>query len=656
MRLCRLASVWVGVAAFSCTALGGASKQVTDPEGVWRVSAPSDWTTQSAGRMTMVSSPNSRANVVIFAGPLEPGTAEQWLQSLAAVLQQQVPGWKLVGSEPLTVSGRPALLASATSATQGVPMHAYYLLLKSERHQVMLSCNCPQAELAAYQDTFARLMASLQVPAGAGSAPAPSPAPRPVPVPPPSTQAVRWENYVSKHLTFTLLKPAGWSVDEFWQQDPPAWAFTVVAPNGLYEVANFHGAVPVANDGLAAARWFVADLSQRTVNLQLAPTARCRTAGKKMTLVFDGTYVARNGQKRQLRCLVSAGEGLLLTQRLDAPDGQLAQIAPVLLQTLANLRVAKNVFAFDEGSVAAARQAGPQPVQVPPFVPRALAGGWGGYTAPANWQQVDLGKGQVIACDPTQQAYFVAATCDFMTPRYAHLVRLPGMLVSDFCRPHQALATACVKQGHGTNFRFEVTDRPDLVQQMRAGITGGRPCSVEHFVYTFNRQGTPYKGFSLGWCVGNYMDAGFGLGHLTIWAPAAQFDAWLPVLAQVMTSYRLNQEKVGEYIADGLRRYYEGIRRVSAQIAANSEQMRRENLALHMERGRVQDYTSYLTTRMIMGEYDYLAGASGYVRGDPSGLYTADGNRITSEPYGESVTRHMQEINTRQLFEQVRPR
>jgi len=54
---------------------------------------------------------------------------------------------------------------------------------------------------------------------------------------------------------------------------------------------------------------------------------------------------------------------------------------------------------------------------------------------------------------------------------------------------------------------------------------------------------------------------------------------------------------------------------------------------------------------MIMGEYDYLAGASGYVRGDPSGLYTPDGHKITSEPYGESITRNMQEINTRQLYE-----
>jgi len=466
---------------------------------------------------------------------------------------------------------------------------------------------------------------------------------------------VRWENYGSKHLTFTILKPAGWTVEEAWQRKPTIFAFAITDPKGLYQVACVEGAVPVASDASATVRMVLNDLFQRAPGLRLAPTARKRKAGKRTIYLFDGTYNGRNGQKRQLRCLVSGGDGLMLVQRLEAPAGQLKQIAPVLLQTLANLRVAKNVFTFDEGSVQAARQAGPQPVRVPPFAKRQLAGGWGSYSAPNNWQQADLGKGQVIACDPSQQVLFVVASVDFISPRYAHLVRVPGMLVSNFCRPHQALAQACAKQGQGTGFRFQVTNRPDLVQQLRAGLTGGRPCSVEHFVYTFNRKGKAYKGFSLGWCIGNYADAGFTFGHLTGWAPADKFDAWFPVLSQVMTSYQLNKMKVGEYIADGMRKYYAGIRRLSAQIAANSEQMRRENLALHMQRGRVQDYTSYLTTRMIMGEFDYLSDSFGYVRGDPSGLYTPDGNLLTPEPYGESITRHMQEINSRELYEAVRP-
>jgi hypothetical protein len=158
-----------------------------------------------------------------------------------------------------------------------------------------------------------------------------------------------------------------------------------------------------------------------------------------------------------------------------------------------------------------------------------------------------------------------------------------------------------------------------------------------------------------GSCSGDAMGASWRLWHFTIMAPAEDFEASLPTLAAIMESYELNKEMAGRRMAENLRNYYAGLRNLSKQIAKNSEQMRRENLESFMERGRVQDYVSYQTTRMIMGEYDYLAGSSGYVRGDPSGLYTAEGNKITSEPYGENITRHMQEINTRQLYQQVRP-
>lgn len=463
---------------------------------------------------------------------------------------------------------------------------------------------------------------------------------------------LKWESYVSKHFTFTIRKPVGWVVEDGFQAEPTLWAFSVTHPDGLYQVSQIHGATPAGQDAETVLRAILADYRAKTKAVDLAPVIRTKTVGKKTIYLFEGTYTNNADQKRQFRTLVSVGDGLTLNQRIEAPNGQLEKIAPVLLQTLANLRVAKNVFAFDEGGRAAqaSQPAPPPPVEL---VPRKLAGGWGTFAAPANWKQVDLGKGQLIACDPAEEAIFVVASADFVTPQY-NLVRVPGVLVSKFLTPHEAMAFACVQQGHGKDFKFQVTERKDLVAQLRAGLTGGRPCAVEDFAYTFDKKGKAYKGLSLGYTIGNYTDSTWGLGHLTIWAPAEKFDALFPTMSRIVLSYELNGEKVGQHIADGIRRYQEGIARLSATIAANSEQMRRESYELHMQRGRVQDYTSYLTTRMIMGEYDYLAGASGYVRGDASGLYTADGNRITSEPYGESLTRGMQEINSRALFEATR--
>ncbi|MBM4030477.1 MAG: hypothetical protein FJ291_01680 [Planctomycetes bacterium] len=647
-------ALWLLLVA-AAAAFAAETKQVADPDGAWRIAAPADWKEQRAGQMTMVSSQDGRANVVVLAARLEQGTVEEWFKAAAAFLQQQIPNWKLLGSQPLPVAGRQGLLARAESLSNNVAMIGDYVFVKGKTHQVMLSCNCAKADFAANQLVFGRIIASLELTEGAGAA-APAPAPRPAAAPPADLAKVQWDNYVSKHCVFTLRKPQGWTVQEVFQPDPAMYAFSVMHPEGLYVVSHVHGVSPAGRDAAANVRLVLGEMFKQAPTIQLAPAAKTRTVGQKTVYLFEGTYTDARNQRRQFRTMVTGGDGLLLKQQLDAADGQLDKAAPLLLQTLANLRVAKNVFAFDEGGAQAAGQGQPQPMPVPQLVPRQLAGGWGSYAAPANWQQADLGKGQVIASDPTQQVYFVVANAEFITPRYAHLVRMPGVLVANFCRPHQAMELACTKGGHGTAFRFEVTDRPDLAQGLRAGITGGRPCSVEHFFYTFNHKGKPYKGVSLGWCIGNFADASFSLGHLTGWAPAAQFDAWLPTLGQIMTSYQMNQQKVGEYVADGLRKYHEGIRKLSDTISRNSEQMRRENYELHMQRGRVQDYTSYLTTRMIMGEYDYLSSSFGYVRGDPSGLYTPEGNLITTEPYGESVTRHMQEINSRQLYEQVRPR
>ena len=477
------------------------------------------------------------------------------------------------------------------------------------------------------------------------------------------TPKTRWENYVSKHCTFTLLKPAGWIVKESYQDNPRLWAFSVTEPNGRCQVTSAHEASPKDRDADAVIRGVVADLFKQIPSLQLAPTARRRKldlvdsrgkkTGEKVIVIFDGTYTNPQNQKRQFRSLITCGDGLTLKQRIEAGEGKLTETGPILLQILANLRVAKGIYSFDEGGqMAQPAQGQAQPIQL---MPQQLANGWAKFSAPSGWQTMDLGQGACIVTDPAQRLYFMVAGAEFVAPRY-YVRGVKGVLCSEFRAPSDAFAFSATQTGQASNFRFQfVKQRSDLLQFMRAFSGPLRTVAVEDFAYTCTVKGRPYKGFSTGGCSGDAMKASWRLWHFTIMAPSEEFDTALPTLAAVMGSYELNNEMAGRRIAENLRNYYAGLRNLSNQIARNSEQMRRENLELFMERGRVRDYLSYQTTRMIMGDYDYLAGASGYVRGDPSGLYTADGNKITSEPYGESITRHMQEINSRRLYEQVRP-
>jgi hypothetical protein len=429
-------------------------------------------------------------------------------------------------------------------------------------------------------------------------------------------------------------------------------------------VTTVHGLSPTGRDADALLRAVLADLIKNAPDLRLAPTARMRKTnlvnakgektGEKTVFVFEGACTTPQGQKRQFRSLVSGGDGLMLNQRIEAPDGRLADAAPVLLQILANLRVAKGIYTFDEGGPMA------QPAQAPArplrLAPQQLASGWAKFSAPPGWQATDLGSGMCIVTDPAQRLFFLVGGSEFITPRY-YVAGVRGVLCSEFQSPSDAFAFAAVRNDLASGFRrVFVKQRADLIQQMRAFAGPLRAVAVEDFSYTCSMKGLRYTSFSTGGCSSDAMRASWRLWHITVMAPSDEFEVALPTLAAVMGSYEINRDMAGRRIAENMANYYAGLRNLSNTIARNSEQMRRENLELFMERGRVQDYISYQTTRMIMGDYDYLAGASGYVRGDPSGLYKADGTLITNEPYGESVTRHMQEINTRPLFEAIRPR
>jgi len=472
-----------------------------------------------------------------------------------------------------------------------------------------------------------------------------------------------WEQHVSRHYSFTVLKPPGWKVSEVYQEQPRLWGFSVSDPEGSALASSVHGSIP-SKDPADQIRKVVADLARDTRDFRLAPTARRqdlpqtdavgRRMGTKTLVLFEGTFSDRQGRPREFRSLVSAGGGWCLHQRIEAPQGRLTASAPVLLRILANLRVAKGLLPTDEArdwTSRGARNASP----VPDLQPQTLASGWAHLSIPRGWQVADLGKGSCLATDPGKTLFVLVAGAEFVAPRYFR-PGVPGVLASEFRSPSDAYAFSAERTGRASDFQFQfVKPRQDLMATMRSFAGPLRPVAVEDFGYTCKIRGRPYQGFSTGGCSGDAMRASWRLWHFTLMAPAEAFNGALPTLAAILGSYQLNREMAGRAMADNLRNYYAGLRDLSQQIARNSEQMRRENLELHMEKGRVQDYVSYQTTRMIMGEYDYLAGASGYVRGDPSGLYTPEGTRITSDPYGGGITRNMQEINSRQLFEAARP-
>jgi len=471
-----------------------------------------------------------------------------------------------------------------------------------------------------------------------------------------SAGGVQWERYVSQKCIFTLKKPAGWVVTEGDEENPRFWYCSVMDPTGAYQASMIHGASPTGRDVPALAARLFGNLKKQYPSLDLRPKAWTKNLGDKVLLVSEGTYTDAQNRRKEFKNFLFAGDGTMLNQRIEAPEGELSrppaqasEWTGVLLETLGSIKLAQYVFD------APPAQPAPQPVQ---FVPHRLASGWGQFQAPADWQAADLSKGQFIAFDSTKQLCVIVANASFISPQY-YRAGMPGVLCSSFVPPSQAFVKACTAQGAATNFRIlTVNPRPDVVALLRAGITGGRPCAAEDFTYTFTRDGKACKGFTFGMCTGDYMNAGFTLGHFTMWATADQFDAVRPTLLRILCSYQINEAAAQRYVSEGLRRYAEGIQELSRTITRNSEEMRRENFELFMRRGESQRYIDYMRSRTIMGEWDYVVrGAGGYevVRSDHSGLYTQDGEYLTHRSYGEPYTNSMTPIDSRAMFERYRP-
>jgi hypothetical protein len=484
------------------------------------------------------------------------------------------------------------------------------------------------------------------------------PPPPPKAVPPLDLSKIKWEQYTSKKNLFIVKKPAGWKVSETLDERAGAWSCTITDPERGWLASINHGISPFGRDVNKIANQIVDAMMKAVSNFQLAPTAKVKDTERKRLILFEGGWIDPRGGKRKFRCMVSGGDGMMLHEKIEAPEDQFQQAAPVLLQTLANFCVA-NIFTSGGGGGGGARPA-------PKLVQHQLPSGWAKYNAPADWNAQEIGKGQCIIMDPSKKQFFIAANASFVTPRY--MVRgAPGVLCSELLTPHEALAFAMTQQGHGSNFRWVfVKKRTDMEQTARTFAGPLRPVAVEDFEYRFlDRNGKPFTGFTNGGCQADAMRAGWGLWHFTIMAPTDEFENDLPTLRAVMSSYELNGQMVGQQMAKNMENYYAGLRKLSNQIAMNSEQMRRENLQLFEERGRSQDYIRYQTTRMIMEDYHYLARDTGYVVANQDGLFTPDGQRIYSVetpegrrysatgPYGEPATQHMQEINSRELFEQT---
>jgi hypothetical protein len=405
-----------------------------------------------------------------------------------------------------------------------------------------------------------------------------------------------WPRYVSKNALFTIETPPGWKVTESWDEKNSQWSCQAVDPTGTYLAKTDRLAAPEGTDGRELANRVLAkwlDLLRKTPGIQLAPQAMMNETAKARVTRFGGGYVDARGRRKEFRNLVFGQMDSVMCRSIEALEGELdGPTGQMLGKILGSLK-------------------SPQVRQEIELVERTLASGWAKFQAPPDWKVVDLQDGHCIVTDPTDRLAFISGANSFISPKYYRPI-MGNRLIADYCPPFQALALACTKLGFGSDFRC-LGRRPTPDDQVAKQMAGPlRAACVEDFAYTFTYKGVPYVGVSTGGTFTDAMRTGCTLWHFSIWAPAADIKAAWPVLTAILSSYELNGQKAGARIQTNMENYARGLRALSAMIAKNADDMRRESLEAHLARSRAKEYQIWQTSNMILDRDPHYNDGSGW--------------------------------------------
>ncbi|OGP88871.1 MAG: hypothetical protein A2156_02400 [Deltaproteobacteria bacterium RBG_16_48_10] len=455
------------------------------------------------------------------------------------------------------------------------------------------------------------------------------------------------KKYVTEQATFVLYLPEGWKASEGDQGNFKT--LFISDPRGLYGVAMFYGVSPTGGDVVALASLFANRIRNQFPDLALP---KVMASPDQKRVVFDGVYTDAQKRRREFRCWVSGGDGNFTYSSIEVPEGQLTGSKPLLLTILSNVRIMKGAFQVRSASAKI------------PMVQARLYDGSATFQIPQDWKYQSFGTGYFIAKDADGVSTFMVAGAEAVTPQLG-VRNAPGLVVSSYLAPHQALQFFAGRQGLLTNMQFlQVIPRQDLSQQIGQVYTSG-PVTAEEFLYSFISQGHKCKGYSFGISFGSRLNTNWRLWHMTVAAPADQFEAFAPNFAIMCQSYKINDKFAQDYIARGMVRLRQMQQETARMVSRNAQEIRQMMQAAYDERQRSMDYIDYQRTNYIRGNSDWISTMEGgtIYQSDRWGTKnTATGEYYEGQAYNyfnftgknPKYNEQMQEINSRALYEQYK--
>lgn len=208
------------------------------------------------------------------------------------------------------------------------------------------------------------------------------------------------------------------------------------------------------------------------------------------------------------------------------------------------------------------------------------------------------------------------------------------MIHAPYMPPIDALMTLMRRFGSS---RLAVVERSrDPARAQAAAGVLNRRLEAETAVLGFtDEKGVRCKGYYEVLGLSPLPSGQWGIIFFAVWAPDAEFDRYLPALAKISESFRVNERWAADYIRQGVENLKRQVARTSRMMAETATAAREASLAAFQERARSQEYLDNKRTASIRGEQEWVSQVEGgaLYKSDRWG-FSREGERLSEDqPY-----------------------
>ncbi len=455
------------------------------------------------------------------------------------------------------------------------------------------------------------LLASPAIPAPKGNPPA------------------RMEKYKAPDGSFALFMPPGWSVESraigrgrsVTVSDPGGAAFAVMKTLKIEDRKGNTAAL--AADMMKELRPAAPDLA----------LVWARSTEDRRRTVIEIRYTAGRNVPMRGRYYFNAQYPDATVFGYEAPEKEIEALRPTLLSVISNYTVL-------DPSGAAKADPPPEPprgISGLPLEKRTAKDGSFSMLVPKGWK-MDGAKGQLLCVPPGDGiAGVIFAPIGFWGPsRIPNFdgSRIPGVIHSPYLRPVDALIVAMRATGSRNHKVLERASDPARAREASAFLS--QAMEVETATLSFDsKSGVRCRGHYDVMAASPMPSGQWGINVTGVWAPEKDLAGYLPSLAKMAGSYRLDERFAKDYVRRGMENVYRMARENSERIARNAQEMRESSMAAYRERQRSQEYIDYKRTGYIRGEQEWVSEVEGgaLYKSDHWGLSREGERKIEGQDY-----------------------